>query len=134
MGFEIRIHIGCRFRIATFSSQANQHFVGIMHRSAQTPAQRPVHGLLIVVGDNREEFGNQIAHAAHILFRGALDCRATVINEEMKKAAAFAIASLITEDELKPDYIIPSPFDKRVAPAVAKAVKEAAVKTGVNRI
>ena len=55
-------------------------------------------------------------------------------NEEMKKAAAFAIAALITEDELKPDYIIPSPFDKRVAPAVAKAVKEAAVKTGVNRI
>ncbi len=89
-----------------------------------------------VVGTGRSDFPNQINNVLAFpgIFRGALDCRATVINEEMKKAAAFAIASLITEDELKPDYIIPSPFDKRVAPAVAKAVKEAAVKTGVNRI
>lgn len=89
-----------------------------------------------VVGTGRSDYPNQINNVLAFpgIFRGALDCRATVINEEMKKAAAFAIASLITEEELRPDYIIPSPFDKRVAPAVAKAVREAAEKTGVNRI
>ena len=89
-----------------------------------------------VVGTGRSDYPNQINNVLAFpgIFRGALDCRATVINEEMKKAAAYAIASLITEEELRPDYIIPSPFDKRVAPAVAKAVREAAEKTGVNRI
>ena len=68
------------------------------------------------------------------IFRGALDVRAKDINEEMNIAAAYAIASLISEEELTPDYVIPAPFDNRVAKAVAKAVSEAAVKTGVNRI
>jgi hypothetical protein len=68
------------------------------------------------------------------IFRGALDCRATDINEEMKMAAAKAIASLVSDEELKPEYIIPTPFDKRVGPTVAKAVKEAAIATGVNRL
>ena len=89
-----------------------------------------------VVGTGRSDFPNQINNVLAFpgIFRGALDCRATDINEEMKVAAAKAIASLVSDEELKPDYIIPSPFDKRVAPTVAKAVKEAAIKTGVNRI
>ena len=89
-----------------------------------------------VVGTGRSDFPNQINNVLAFpgIFRGALDCRATDINEEMKVAAAKAIASLVSDEELKPDYIIPSPFDKRVAPTVAKAVKEAAIRTGVNRI
>ena len=68
------------------------------------------------------------------IFRGALDCRATDINEEMKIAAAEAIASLVSDEELNPDYVIPAPFDPRVGATVAAAVKAAAIKTGVNRI
>ena len=68
------------------------------------------------------------------IFRGALDVRAKDINDEMKVAAAYAIANLIDEKDLNADYIIPNPFDKRVAKAVAEAVAEAAKKTGVNRI
>ena len=89
-----------------------------------------------VVGTGRSDFPNQINNVLAFpgIFRGALDCRATDINEEMKMAAAKAIASLVSDEELKPEYIIPTPFDKRVGPTVAKAVKEAAVATGVNRI
>ena len=89
-----------------------------------------------VVGTGRSDFHNQINNVLAFpgIFRGALDCRASDINEEMKIAAAKAIASLVSDEELKPDYIIPAPFDKRVATTVAKAVKEAAIKTGVNRI
>lgn len=68
------------------------------------------------------------------IFRGALDVRATRINEEMKIAAAEGIASLIEDRELNEDYVIPSPFDGRVAPLVAKHVAEAAMKSGVARI
>ena len=89
-----------------------------------------------VVGTGRSDFPNQINNVLAFpgIFRGALDCRALDINEEMKIAAATAIAGLISDEELNPEYIIPAPFDERVAPAVAKAVKEAAIKTGVNRI
>ena len=89
-----------------------------------------------VVGTGRSDFPNQINNVLAFpgIFRGALDCRASDINEEMKIAAAKAIASLVSDEELRPDYIIPAPFDKRVAPAVAEAVKQAAIKTGVNRI
>ncbi len=89
-----------------------------------------------VVGTGRSDFPNQINNVLAFpgIFRGALDCRATDINEEMKIAAAKAIASLVSEEELKPEYIIPTPFDKRVGPTVAKAVKDAAIATGVNRI
>ncbi len=89
-----------------------------------------------VVGTGRSDFPNQINNVLAFpgIFRGALDCRATDINEEMKMAAAKAIASLVSDEELKPEYIIPTPFDKRVGPTVAKAVKDAAVATGVNRI
>ena len=68
------------------------------------------------------------------LFRGALDVRASDINEEMKLAAAHALAGLISDEELRDDYIIPQAFDLRVGPAVAKAVAEAARKSGVARI
>ncbi len=89
-----------------------------------------------VVGTGRSDFPNQINNVLAFpgIFRGALDCRATDINEEMKIAAAKAIASLISDEELRADYIIPAPFDKRVGPTVAKAVKDAAIATGVNRI
>lgn len=89
-----------------------------------------------VVGTGRSDFPNQINNVLAFpgIFRGALDCRATDINEEMKIAAAEAIASLVTSAELNPEYIIPAPFDPRVGETVAKAVKAAAIKTGVNRI
>ena len=89
-----------------------------------------------VVGTGRSDYPNQINNVLAFpgIFRGALDCRAKDINEEMKVAAAKAIASLVSNEELKADYIIPAPFDKRVGATVAKAVKDAAIKTGVNRI
>ena len=89
-----------------------------------------------VVGTGRSDFPNQINNVLAFpgVFRGALDVRASDINDEMKIAAAYAIANLIDEKDLTPDYIIPEPFDKRVAPAVAKAVAEAARKSGVARI
>ncbi len=89
-----------------------------------------------VVGTGRSDYPNQINNVLAFpgIFRGALDVRASDINDEMKLAAAEAIASLIPEDELSPDYIIPSPFDQRIGPAVAKAVAEAARRSGVARI
>ena len=89
-----------------------------------------------VVGTGRSDFPNQINNVLAFpgIFRGALDCRASEINEEMKVAASNAIASLVGDDELNPNYILPQAFDKRIGNAVAEAVKEAAVKTGVARI
>lgn len=89
-----------------------------------------------VIGTGRSDFPNQINNVLAFpgIFRGALDVRAKDINDEMKVAAAYAIANLIDEKDLNADYIIPNPFDKRVAPAVAKAVAEAAKKTGVARV
>lgn len=89
-----------------------------------------------VVGTGRSDFPNQINNVLAFpgIFRGALDVRASDINEEMKIAAAFALASLISDDELNADYIIPRPFDKRVGDTVAAAVAEAARKSGVARI
>lgn len=89
-----------------------------------------------VIGTGRSDFPNQINNVLAFpgIFRGALDVRAKDINDEMKVAAAYAIAGLVEEDKLCPDYIIPNPFDKRVAKAVAEAVAEAARKTGVARI
>lgn len=89
-----------------------------------------------VVGTGRSDFPNQINNVLAFpgIFKGALECRASDINEEMKIAASFAIASLVEEDKLSPDYILPHAFDCRVGETVAKAVKEAAIKTGVARI
>ncbi|RAK21256.1 malate dehydrogenase (oxaloacetate-decarboxylating) [Anoxybacillus vitaminiphilus] len=89
-----------------------------------------------VVGTGRSDYQNQVNNVLAFpgIFRGALDVRATQINEEMKIAAVEAIASLIKEEELSPNYVIPAPFDPRVAPAVAAAVAKAAMETGVARI
>ena len=89
-----------------------------------------------VVSTGRSDYPNQINNVLAFpgIFRGAFDVRASDINEEMKVAAAHALAGLISEDELSADYIIPQAFDKRVGPAVAKAVAEAARRTGVARI
>ncbi len=89
-----------------------------------------------VMGTGRSDFPNQINNVLAFpgLFRGALDVRASDINDEMKIAAARAIAELVTDEELSPEYVIPAPFDPRVGPGVAKAVAAAAIKSGVNRI
>ncbi len=89
-----------------------------------------------VVGTGRSDYPNQINNVLAFpgIFRGALDVRARDINDEMKVAAAYAIASLVSDEELNAEYIIPNAFDPRVGKTVAEAVKEAAIKTGVNRI
>lgn len=89
-----------------------------------------------VVGTGRSDFPNQINNVLAFpgIFRGALDVRAKDINDEMKIAAAYAIAGLVEDDKLAADYIIPNPFDKRVVKAVAEAVAKAARETGVARI
>lgn len=89
-----------------------------------------------VIGTGRSDFPNQVNNVLAFpgIFRGALDARATHINEKMKVAAVNAIAGLIDESELSSDYVIPAPFDPRVAPEVAAAVAKAAMETGVARI
>ena len=89
-----------------------------------------------VVGTGRSDFANQINNVLAFpgIFRGALDCRASCVNEEMKVATSIALASLIPDDQLSADNIIISALDKSVAPVVAKAVIEAARRTGVARI
>ncbi|MEG0730924.1 MAG: malic enzyme-like NAD(P)-binding protein [Vagococcus sp.] len=89
-----------------------------------------------VMGTGRSDFPNQINNVLAFpgIFKGALEVRASQINEEMKKAAAYAIAGLISEEELNHEYVIPDAFDKRVVTAVSEAVKKAAKKTGVARI
>ncbi len=89
-----------------------------------------------IVSTGRSDFPNQINNVLAFpgIFRGAFDVRASQINEEMKLAAAYAIAAMIPEEELGPENIIPKAFDRRVGPAVAKAVAEAARATGVARI
>lgn len=90
----------------------------------------------VVVGTGRSDFPNQVNNVLAFpgIFRGALDTRATMINEEMKRAAVYAIADLISPEELSADKVIPGPFDPRVAPNVAAAVAKAAMESGVARI
>ncbi len=89
-----------------------------------------------IVGTGRSDFPNQINNVLAFpgIFRGALDCRASCINEEMKIATSYALASLISEDELNEENIIAPALDKRVAAVVAEAVKKAAHETGVARV
>ncbi len=89
-----------------------------------------------IVGTGRSDYPNQINNVLAFpgVFRGALDVRATDINEEMRLAAAYAIAGVVAEEDLNDDYIIPKPFDPRVAPAVARAVAKAAMDSGVARV
>ncbi|MEJ7616713.1 MAG: malic enzyme-like NAD(P)-binding protein, partial [Pyrinomonadaceae bacterium] len=88
-----------------------------------------------VMATGRSDYANQINNVLCFpgIFRGALACRASQINEEMKLAAATAIASIITDAELQADYIVPSVFDKRVVDAVSRETEEAAYRTGVAR-
>jgi malate dehydrogenase (oxaloacetate-decarboxylating) len=92
-------------------------------------------GVVAVMATGRSDYPNQINNVLCFpgIFRGALNCRASRINEEMKLAAAHAIAGIIRDDELHPDYIVPSVFDKRVGEAVAARVEEAAYETHVAR-
>ena len=89
-----------------------------------------------VIGTGRSDFPNQINNVLAFpgIFRGALDVRATEINEEMKIAAAYAIANSVSDEELNPNYIIPKAFNLNVQKRVAEAVKEAAIKSGVATI
>ena len=89
-----------------------------------------------VVATGRSDFPNQINNVLAFpgIFRGALDARASDINDEMQRAAVFAIAGLVSDDELSAEYILPRAFDEKVVPAVAKAVAEAARKSGVTRV
>ena len=98
-----------------------------------TPEEAAPYAKVIATG--RSDYPNQINNVLCFpgIFRGALDGRASDINEEMKLAAANAIAAIISDAELQPDYIIPSVFNRRVAPAVSAAVEEAAHRTGVAR-
>lgn len=93
-------------------------------------------GGAFIVGTGRSDFPNQVNNVLAFpgIFRGALDVRAKEINEEMKVAAAYAIANVVSEEELSPEYVLPDAFNKSVVENVAKAVKEAAIKTGVARI
>ena len=104
-----------------------------------TPEINPVLALKSgakVVGTGRSDFDNQINNVLAFpgIFRGALDVRARDINDAMKTAASQAIASLVSEEELRPGYILPQAFDRRVGPAVARAVAQAAIDSGVARI
>jgi malate dehydrogenase (oxaloacetate-decarboxylating) len=89
-----------------------------------------------VAGTGRSDAPKQVNNVTVFpgIFRGAIDVRARQINEEMKLAAVYAIADLITENELREDYIVPNVFDSRIVPAVAAAVANAAIRTGVARI
>ncbi len=103
------------------------------------PEIRPADALAAgarIVGTGRSDYPNQVNNVLAFpgIFRGALDVRAKDINEEMKKAAAYALAGLISKEDLSPEYVIPKPFEQRVGPAVAAAVAQAAVETGVARI
>ncbi|HZH31141.1 MAG TPA: malic enzyme-like NAD(P)-binding protein [Pyrinomonadaceae bacterium] len=102
-----------------------------------TPEIMPeeVADIVAVMATGRSDYPNQINNVLCFpgIFRGALACRASRINEEMKLAAAHAIAALISAEELHPEYIVPSVFDKRIAEAVSREVEEAAYRTGVAR-
>lgn len=93
-------------------------------------------GGAFIVGTGRSDFPNQINNVLAFpgIFRGALDVRASDINDEMKLATVYALSSLVSNDELNEEYILPKAFDKRIAPTVAKAVADAAIKSGVARI
>jgi malate dehydrogenase (oxaloacetate-decarboxylating) len=101
------------------------------------PEVRPeeVGQAVAIMATGRSDYPNQINNVLAFpgVFRGALDVRASTINEQMKLAAASAIADVIEPDELHAEYVVPSVFNPRVAEAVAAAVAEAAVRTGVAR-
>lgn len=116
-------------------NMADQPIVFAMANPVPEIMPEDAEGLVAVMATGRSDYPNQINNVLCFpgIFRGALNCRASRINEQMKLAAANAIAGIIGEDELHPDYIIPSVFDRRVGEAVAKEVEAAAYETGVAR-
>ncbi len=116
-------------------SMADRAIVFAMANPTPEIAPEEIEGLAAVVATGRSDYPNQINNVLAFpgIFRGALDVRASTINEEMKLAAAHAIASIVKPDELSPEYIIPSVFNRDVSPAVAAAVAGAAEATGVAR-
>jgi malate dehydrogenase (oxaloacetate-decarboxylating) len=116
-------------------SMAPRAIVFAMANPTPEVAPEEIEGLAAVVATGRSDYPNQINNVLAFpgIFRGALDVRASAITREMELAAARAIAAAIPPDELEPDYVIPSVFNRSVAPAVASAVAEAAERGGVAR-
>jgi malate dehydrogenase (oxaloacetate-decarboxylating) len=117
------------------ASMASGSIVFAMANPTPEVAPEEIEGLAAVVGAGRSDYPNQINNVLAFpgIFRGALDVRASDVTEAMTLAAAHAIAAVVQPDELSPDYVIPSVFDRRVAPAVAEAVARAATLDGVAR-
>ncbi|MFQ5767786.1 MAG: NAD-dependent malic enzyme [Acidobacteriota bacterium] len=116
-------------------NMARQPIVFAMANPDPEIAPEEMEGLDAILATGRSDYPNQINNVLAFpgIFRGALDCRATGVNETMKQAAAGAISAAVKDDELSPEYIVPGVFDRRIAPAVAAAVAEAARTTGVAR-
>jgi len=121
--------------VAGIRSMADGAIVFAMANPTPEVLPEEIDGVAAVVGTGRSDYPNQINNVLAFpgIFRGALDVRAAEINEAMKLAAAEAIASIVRPDELEPEYVIPSVFNREVAPAVAEAVALAAEATGVAR-
>ncbi len=111
----------------------------MLFRSNPTPEIMPDEakaGGARIIATGRSDFPNQINNVLVFpgIFRGALDARATAITEPMKEAAARAIASIVSDEELSEDYIIPDAFNEKVAKVVAKAVADEAVRSGISKL
>lgn len=121
--------------VADVKQMAEQPIVFAMANPTPEIMPEEVESIVAVMATGRSDYPNQINNVLCFpgIFKGALACRASRINEEMKIAAAHAIAGIITESELHPEHIVPSVFDKRVAEAVAREVEWAAYKSGVAR-
>jgi malate dehydrogenase (oxaloacetate-decarboxylating) len=116
-------------------SMADDAIVFAMANPTPEIVPEEIEDLAAVIGTGRSDYPNQINNVLAFpgVFRGALDVRASTITPEMELAAAHAIAAVVEPDHAAADYVIPSVFDRRVAPAVAEAVAQAAVETGVAR-
>src|SRR5207253_10070652 len=117
------------------ASMADDAIVFAMANPTPEVSPEEIEGLAAVIATGRSDYPNQINNVLAFpgIFRGALDVRASTINEEMKLAAAEAIAAVVKPDELSPEYVIPSVFNREVAPLVAAAVAAAAESSGVAR-
>ena len=117
------------------ASMASDAIVFAMANPTPEVMPEEIEGLAAVIATGRSDYPNQINNVLAFpgVFRGALDVRATAINEEMKLAAAHAVAAVVKPDELGPEYIVPSVFNRDVAPTVAAAVAAAAEQTGAAR-
>jgi malate dehydrogenase (oxaloacetate-decarboxylating) len=120
---------------AGVASMADNAIVFAMANPTPEIPPEEIEGLAAVIATGRSDYPNQINNVLAFpgVFRGALDVRASAVNEEMKLAAAYAIAAIVKADELGPEYVVPSVFNREVAPAVAAAVAAAAEATGVAR-